>query len=173
MKEKVLSGDFFEKEAGYFVWRAKGSAEVCYRTDDYRRWLRINAAGGGGCDRRSSVRPKNLCYLNRDLMQPSLSPLCPLVLVPGMRLKLSYSIFGGARVEQRAGALSLELAGDLPRHQRPPADQPQNGLGCSVKWVPSFWSGVWFWCELNDCLQRTGSAITHRTAPYVTGTSGS
>jgi hypothetical protein len=36
-------------------------------------------------------------------MQPSLSPLCPLVLVPGMRLKLSYSIFGGAQ-------LSRELA---------------------------------------------------------------
>jgi hypothetical protein len=25
--------------------------------------------------------------------------------------------------------------------------QPQNGLGCPVKWIASFWLGVRFWCE--------------------------
>ena len=53
-----------------------------------------------------------------------------------------------------------------------PVKQPQNGLGCPVKWIASFWLGVRFWCERNDCLSCTGSAITHRSSPYVTDNAG-
>jgi hypothetical protein len=49
-----------------------------------------------------------------------------------------------------------------------PVNQRQNGLGSPVKWIASFWRAVRFWCEPADCLWHTGSAITHRTAPYVT-----
>ena len=31
-------------------------------------------------------------------MQPLFSPLCPLLMVPGMGLKLSYPIFSGAKL---------------------------------------------------------------------------
>ncbi len=38
--------------------------------------------------------------LSRDLIQPSLGPLCPVLLVPGMGLKLSYPIFSGAKLSR-------------------------------------------------------------------------
>jgi hypothetical protein len=35
-----------------------------------------------------------------------------------------------------------------------PMKQPQNGLGCPVNWIASFWLGVRFWRDLNDCFRR-------------------
>jgi hypothetical protein len=61
--------------------------------------------------------------------------------------------------EQIAGASFRELAGNLPRHQQRPVKQPQNGLGCPVKWIGSFWLGVWFWCERNDCLSCNSGPV--------------
>ncbi len=46
-----------------------------------------------------------------------------------------------------------------------PVDQPQNGLGCPVKWIASFWLGTRLWRELNDGIRYIGYASTHRTAP--------
>jgi hypothetical protein len=43
---------------------------------------------------------KLLLDLNRDLVQPPLSPLCPVLLVPGMSLKLSYPIFSDAELSR-------------------------------------------------------------------------
>jgi hypothetical protein len=110
-------------------------------------------------------REELLLNLNRDLMQPSLSPLCPVLLLPGMGLKLSYPIFCGAKLSrllaryfERLLVLCLGISGG-------PLNQPRNGLACPVKWIASFWLGVRFWCELKDSFRRTGSAITHRTAP--------
>ena len=48
-----------------------------------------------------------LLDLNRDLMQPPLSPLCPILMVPDMGIKLSY-------LQRRADS--------LPRHQRRPGE---------------------------------------------------
>jgi hypothetical protein len=43
--------------------------------------------------------PKELLLdLNRDLMQPSLSALCSVLLVPGVGLKLTYPIFSRAKL---------------------------------------------------------------------------
>jgi hypothetical protein len=41
-----------------------------------------------------------LLDLNRDLMQPSLSPLCPVLLMPGVGFRLSYPIFSGAELSR-------------------------------------------------------------------------
>jgi hypothetical protein len=38
--------------------------------------------------------------LSRDLIQPLFSPLRPLLLVPGMSLKLSYPIFSGPKLSR-------------------------------------------------------------------------
>jgi hypothetical protein len=47
--------------------------------------------------------PKELLLdLNRDLIQPPFSPLCPVLMVPDMSLKLSYPIFSGALLRQIA-----------------------------------------------------------------------
>jgi hypothetical protein len=35
-----------------------------------------------------------------------------------------------------------------------PMKQPQNGRGCPINWIASFWLGVCFWCVLNDCFCR-------------------
>ena len=63
-----------------------------------------------------------LLDLNRDLMQPSLSPLCPVLLVPGMGLKLSYPIFCGAKLSRLLARHFEQPAGTLPRHQRRPGE---------------------------------------------------
>lgn len=59
-----------------------------------------------------------LLDLNRDLMQPSLRPLCPVLLVPGMGFKLSHPIFCGAKLSrllaryfERLLVLSLGISG--------------------------------------------------------------
>jgi hypothetical protein len=45
--------------------------------------------------------PKGLLLdLNRDLRQPPFSPHCPVLMVPGMGLKLSYPIFSGAKLSR-------------------------------------------------------------------------
>jgi hypothetical protein len=41
-----------------------------------------------------------LLDLNRDLMQPSLGPLRPVLIMPGISLKLSYPIFSGAKLSR-------------------------------------------------------------------------
>jgi hypothetical protein len=46
-----------------------------------------------------------------------------------------------------------------------PLNQPQNGAGCLVENIATFWHRARFWRDLNDWLWRTGYAITHRTAP--------
>ena len=119
------------------------------------------------------VSPEELLLdLNRDLMQPSLSPLCPVLLVPGMGLKLSYPIFCGAKLSRLLARYFERLLVICLGISSGPVKHPQNGLGCPVKWIASFWLGVRFWCERNDCLSCTGSAITHRTSPYITGNAG-
>ena len=114
--------------------------------------------------------PKELLLdLNRDLIQPPFGPLCPFLMVPGMGLKLSYPIFSGAKLSRSLARHFDSLLVICLGIGSGTVKQPQNGLGCPVKWIASFWLGVRFWCERNDCLSCTGSAITHRTPPYVTG----
>ena len=42
-----------------------------------------------------------LLNLYRDLMQPSLGSIRPLLVVPGVCLKLPYSVFGGAKLSRQ------------------------------------------------------------------------
>jgi hypothetical protein len=110
-----------------------------------------------------------LLNLNRDLIQPPFSPLCPVLMVPDMGLKLSYPIFSGAKLSRSLARIFESLLVVCLGTSSGPVNQSQNGLGCPVKWIASLWLGVRFWCERNDCLSCTGSAITHRTSPYFTG----
>jgi hypothetical protein len=79
-----------------------------------------------------------LLNLYRDLIQPSLGSVCPLLVMPHVCLKLPYSVLSGP-----------ELTGQLMSHRESllvlclgiigrAVNQPQNGLGCPVKWVASF-----------------------------------
>jgi hypothetical protein len=117
--------------------------------------------------------PKELPLdLNRDLIQPLFSPLRSLLLVPGMGLKLSYPIFSGAKLGRSLARHFYSLLAIYLGISSGPVKHPQNSLGCPVKWIASFGLGVRFWRKRNDCLSCTGSAITHRTAPYVSGNAG-
>ena len=79
-------------------------------------------------------------------MQPPLGPVCPVLMVPDLCLKLSYSVFSvselsGQLMSRRESMLVLCL-GIIGRA----VNQPQNGLGCQVNWIAIFWLGVRFWC---------------------------
>ena len=100
--------------------------------------------------------PKELLLdLNRDLIEPPFSPLCPVLMVPGMDLKLSHPIFSGAKLNRSLARHFDSLPVICLRIGSGTVKQLQNGLGCPVKWIASFWLGVRFWCELNDCLADT------------------
>ena len=102
-----------------------------------------------------------LLDLNRDLIQPLFSPLCPFLMVAGHGLQALVSGLQRREAEQIAGASFLELAGNLLRHQQRPGEAAPNGLGCPVKWIASFWLGVRFWCERNDCLSDNVQNLSH------------
>jgi hypothetical protein len=93
-------------------------------------------------------------------------------MLAGMSLKFSYPIFSGAKLSRSLARHFYSLLVICLGISSGPMKQPQNGLGCPVKWIASFWLGVRFWCERNDCLSCTASAITHRTPPYVTSNAG-
>jgi hypothetical protein len=60
--------------------------------------------------------PKELLLdLNRDLIQPPFSPLCPFLMVAGMGLKFSYPIFSGAKLSR---SLARHFDGRAAAHTR-------------------------------------------------------
>jgi hypothetical protein len=107
------------------------------------RWLRL-----------TTIVPakKQLLNLYRDLIQPSLGPVCPLLVMPRVYLKVPYSVLSrpklsGQLMSHRESLLVLCL-GIIGRA----VNEPQNGLGCPVKWVASFRHrlDVRFWRKRND-----------------------
>ena len=79
-----------------------------------------------------------LLNLYRDLIQPSLGPIRPLLVMPGFCLKLPYPIFGAAKL---SGQLVSHFDGLLViclSITRRLVEQPQNCLACPVKWIARF-----------------------------------
>jgi hypothetical protein len=108
-----------------------------------RRWLR-----------GPTIVPAKEFLLNlyRDLMQPSLSPVCPVLVMPGRCLKLPYSVFGGAKLSRQLVSHFDGLLVICLSITRRPVEQPQDCLACPVKWIARFRPDVRFWCKRNDCL---------------------
>jgi hypothetical protein len=87
-------------------------------------------------------------------MQPLLGSVGSLLVVPDVGLQVSYPVFSGAELSGKLMShsesllvLGLDIGGYAMK-------QPENGLGCPVNWIVSFWLGVRFWRELNDCFCR-------------------
>jgi hypothetical protein len=105
-----------------------------------------------------------LLNLYRDLIQPSLSPVCPVLVMPDRCLKFSYPVFSGAKLSRQLvshfdGVLVICLS-----VTRRPVEQPQDCLACPVKWIARFRPDVRFWCKRNDCVVRrlSGAPIESR-----------
>jgi hypothetical protein len=75
-------------------------------------------------------------------------------MVPDLCLKLPYSVFSGPELSgqlmSRRESMLVLCLGIIGRA----VNQPQNGLGCPVKWVASFRLDVRFWCKRNDRVCR-------------------
>jgi hypothetical protein len=113
------------------------AAQKCLR----RRWLRGLTV--------VSAKEQSL-NLYRNVIQPSLGSVCPLLVMPRVCLKVPYSVLSrpklsGHLMGHRESLLVLCL-GIIGRA----VNQAQNGLGCPVKWVASFRLGARFWCKRND-----------------------
>jgi hypothetical protein len=114
--------------------------------------------------------PKELLLdLNRDLIQPPFSPLCPFLMVAGMDLKYSFDL-QRREAEQIAGASFLELAGNLPRHQQRPDEAAPKwpGLPGQVDRQLLAWRSVLVRTERLPQLHR----LRDHYPPYVTGNAG-
>jgi hypothetical protein len=94
-----------------------------------RRWLR-------GATMVSAK--ESLFNLYRDLIQPSLSPVCPVLVMPGRCLRVSYPVFSGAKLSRQLVShfhgLLIVCLGSIGRLVK----QAQNRLACCVKRVASF-----------------------------------
>jgi hypothetical protein len=92
-----------------------------------RRWLR-----------GATIVPAKEFLLNlyRDLIQPSLSPVCPVLVMPDRCLKFSYPVFSGAKLSRQLvshfdGVLVICLS-----VTRRPVEQPQDCLACPSSGSP-------------------------------------
>jgi hypothetical protein len=120
----------------------------------WRRWLR-----------RTAVVPSEeiLLNLHRDLIQPLLGPIRPVLVMPNLCLKLSHPAFSGSNlpgkfVSHFYGLLAICLSSTSRSVQ-----QAQNCLACSVKRITSFGPTVRFRRKGNDGICYDCTAIAHGT----------
>jgi hypothetical protein len=120
----------------------------------WRRWLR-----------RTAVVPSEeiLLNLHRDLIQPLLGPIRPVLVMPNLCLKLSHPAFSGSNlpgkfVSHFYGLLAICLSSTSRSVQ-----QAQNCLACSVKRIASFGPTVRFRRKGNDGICYDCTAIAHGT----------
>jgi hypothetical protein len=120
----------------------------------WRRWLRGTAI----------VPSKEiLLNLHRDLIQPLLGPIRPVLVMPNLCLKLSHPAFSGSNlpgkfVSHFYGLLAICLSSTSRSVQ-----QAQNCLACSVKRIASFGPTVRFRRKGNDGICYDCTAIAHGT----------
>ena len=84
MKSRTVRGD---DAPSSLAMLPDGLSPLISESDLWGRWLRV-------ANVVSTEEP--LLNLNRDLIQPSLGPVCPLLVMADACLKFSYPVFSGS-----------------------------------------------------------------------------